>query len=116
MEPEKVVGFIALGWLVGSVLLMARLIRRGRELAEAFATKDPETYEALGRPQPGFLYSARQSRFAQFLARREYETLDDPALSARFEDYRKAEARLLLLVLSGLGIVGMLILIVRYVI
>jgi len=115
MESDKALGLIAVGWLIGAILLFVRLIRRGRELATALATQHPETYEALGRPQPGYLQSVRQSRFAQFVARREYENLNDPALSAQFEDYRKAEARLLLSLPSSLGLLVLLILIVRHV-
>jgi len=115
MESDKALGLIALGWLVGAILLSARLIRRGRELTATLATQHPETYEALGRPQPGYLQSIRRGRFSQFIARREYENLDDPALSAQFEDYRKAEARLLLLLPASLGVVALLILTVRYV-
>jgi hypothetical protein len=77
MEPDKVFGLITLGWLIGAVLLMARMIRRGRELAKLLATRHPESYQALGRPQPGFFHSARGRRFAQFVARREFEDLDD---------------------------------------
>ncbi len=115
MESDKALGLIAVGWLVGAILLFARLIRRGRELTTALATQHPETYEALGRPQPGYLQSVRRSRFAQFVARREYENLDDPALSAQFEDYRKAEARLLLSLLASLGVVVLLVLTVHHV-
>jgi hypothetical protein len=115
MESDKALGLIALGWLIGAVLLMARLIRRGRKLAAALAMQHPETYEALGRPQPGYLQSVRQGRFAQFVARREYENLDDPALSAQFEDYRRSEARFLLSLVASLGVVALLILIVRHI-
>lgn len=116
MEPEKAMGLVALVWLIGAVLLMARFVRRGKALAKAVAAQHPETYEALGRPQPGYLHSARRRRFAQFVARREYQTLGDPALSARFEDYRKAERRLLLLLLVSLGVMALLIFLVRYVV
>jgi len=115
MDSEKAVGLIAVGWLVGAILLLARLIRRGRELAATLATRHPETYEALGRPRPGYIQSVRRNRFAQFVARRDYENLGDPALSAQFEDYRKAEARLLLFLLASLMVVGLLVLFVRYV-
>jgi len=115
MESDKVLGLIAVGWLIGAILLFARLIRRGRKLAEALATQHPATYEALGRPQPSYLQSVRRNRFAQFIASRGYENLDDPALSAEFEDYRKAEARLLLSLLASLGVVALLILTVRHV-
>lgn len=115
METEKIFGFIALGWMIVAIGLLARSIRRGRELAEVLATRHPETYEALGRPQPGYLQSARRSRFARFMARREYQNLDDPELSAQFEDYRNSETRLLLYLLVSLVIVFLLIFAVRYV-
>jgi hypothetical protein len=115
MESDKALGLLALGWLIGAILLSARFIRSGRALAEALAARHPETYEALGRPQPGYLQSVRRSRFAQFVAHREYENLGDPVLSGRFEDYRKAEVRLLSSLLASLGIVALLVLTVRHV-
>ena len=114
MEVEKVLGLIILGWLIGAVLLMARLVRRGRKLIMVLATRYPETYEALGRPRPGFLHSARRSQFSQFLSRRAYENIGDSALSAQFEEYRKAEVRLLVLLLVSLVIVALLVLTVRH--
>lgn len=114
MEPDKALGLIALAWLVGAVLVMARSIRRGQALAAVFARRHPETYEALGRPRPGYLHSLRGKRFAQFVGRREFENLGDPALSAEFEAYRKAEARLLLALLASLVVVGLLVLAVHH--
>jgi hypothetical protein len=108
MESEKVVGLIALSWLVGSFLLMARSIREGRDLAETLATRHPETYEVLGRPRPGYFDSVRRTRFAQFVGRREFESLADDSLSSQFEAYRKAEARLILSILAA-GVVAVLI-------
>ena len=113
MEAEKVVGLVALAWLVGAFLLMARSVRGGRQLADALATRHPELYESLGRPRPGYFDSVQRSRFARFVARREYEELADPALSARFEEHRKSEARLLVLLLTSLAAVGLLVLAVR---
>ena len=115
MDSDKVLGLIALGWLVGAVLLLARFVRRGQALAATLGTQHPETYEALGRPQPGYLQSVRRSRFARFVASREYEDLGNSALSAQFEDYRKAEARLLLCLLASLGIVALLVFVVHHV-
>jgi hypothetical protein len=115
MDSDKVLGLIALGWLVGAVLLLARFVRRGQALAATLGTQHPETYEALGRPQPGYLQSVRRSRFARFVASREYENLGNSALSAQFEDYRKAEARLLLCLLASLGIVALLVFVVHHV-
>jgi hypothetical protein len=116
MEMEKLAGYIAVAWLIGAMLLLMRLVRRGRQLAADLAARHPETYEALGRPQPGFLHSVRRSQFARFVARREYENLGDSVLSAEFEDYRQAEARLLIVLLASLGVVGFLILAVLYVV
>jgi hypothetical protein len=101
METDKALGLIALGWLVGSLLLMARSIRKGRDLADALAARHPETYESLGRPRPGYFESVRRTRFARFVGRRGFEGIADAALSARFEVYRKAEARLIVSILAG---------------
>lgn len=114
MELKKAVAVIALGWLIGALLLMGRSIQRGRELAKTLAKRHPETYEALGRPRPGYLHSVRRDRFARFVGRREYENLADPDLSARFEDYRKFEARLVLSVLASMAVVALLVFAVRY--
>ncbi|MDX1402950.1 MAG: hypothetical protein R3192_00355 [Woeseiaceae bacterium] len=108
MEPGKAVAYLALGWLIGATIAMARSIRRGRALAAALAERHPERYEALGRPQPGWFESARRTRFAQFVMRREYENLGDPELSARFDDYRGAELRLLVAVLGTMVVVAAL--------
>jgi hypothetical protein len=109
MELEKAVALTALGWLIGALVLMGRSIRRGRELADTLAKRHPEIYEALGRPRPGYLHSIRRDRFAQFVGRCEYEGLADPDLSARFEDYRRSEARLVLSVLASLAVVAVLV-------
>ena len=115
MGLEKAVALVALGWLIGGILLMSRSIRRGRELAGTLAKRHPEIYEALGRPRPGYLHSVRRDRFAKFVGRREFETLADPDLLAQFEEYRKFEARLVLSVLAGLVVVALLIFAVRHV-
>ena len=114
MEPEKALAFVALGWLVGSVLLMARSIRIGRDLAQALATRHPETCARLGLPRPGYLESVRRTRFAQFVGRREFENLADGPLSAQFENYRKSEARLVLSILASGVMVAFLAFAVRH--
>ncbi len=106
---QTAIGLIALIWLVGSFLLMVRMIRIGRSLVEALAERDPAVYEELGRPRPGYFESARRTRFAQFVGRREFEKLADGWLSAEFEAYRKAEARLLVCVLASGAIVALLV-------
>ena len=108
MEYETALGLIALSWLIGSLLLMARCIRKGRDLADALAARHPETYEVLGRPRPGYFESVRRTRFAQFVGRREFENLVDGALVARFEAYRKAEARLIVSTVGSGATVAML--------
>jgi hypothetical protein len=114
MGLEKEVGIIALAWLVGSFVLMARSIRRGRDLADALAARHPEIYQALGRPRPGYFESVRRTRFAQFVGRREFEDLADGSLSAEFEAYRKSEARLIVFILASGVVVAALGLAVRH--
>ena len=108
MGLEGTAVLLALAWLVVSLLLMARSIRKGRELADALAMRHPEKYEALGRPRPGYFESIRRTRFAQFVGRREFESLPDGALSAAFEAYRRSEARLILSVLASGAVVALL--------
>jgi hypothetical protein len=113
METENAVGLVALVWLIGSFLLMVRSIRRGRDLAAALAARHPETHEALGRPRPGYFESVRRTRFAQYVGRREFESLADGALVAEFEAYRRSEARLVLSIVGSGGIVALLAFAVR---
>jgi len=116
MQPEKALGLIALGWLIGAMLMMMGTIRRGRKLAKKLAARHPEIYEAIGCPIPGYLESARRRRFAQFVARREFENLGDAALAAQFEAYRRYETRLILSLLASLPVVLLLVVVVRYVV
>ena len=113
MDVQRIVGLIALAWLIGGVALAGALIRRGRRLTGELETKHPAAYEELGRPRPGFLHSSRRRRFAQFLGRREYLKLDDSELTVQFEDYRRREVRLLLILLFSLIAVGALVLYAR---
>jgi hypothetical protein len=114
MEPGKILAVAALIWLIASFLAMARSIRRGRELAEMLSTRHPETWETLGRPRPGYFESARRTRFAQYVGRREFEDLTDGALSAQFEAYRKSEARLILSIIASGALVSLLALATRH--
>jgi len=100
MIPEKGLAYVALAWLIGAVLVMMRSVRRGRELAESLATRHPDLYEALGRPLPGYLESARRTRWARWLGRREFAELEDGALVAELEAHRKAEARRVISILA----------------
>lgn len=114
MTSEIAVGLVALGWLIGSFLLMTRSIRRGRHLAEILAARHPAMYEELGCPRPGYFESARRTRFAQFVGRREFENLADGSLAAQFEAYRRSEARIVLSVLASGVVVVLLAVAVRY--
>lgn len=75
----------------------------------------PRPTRRLVAPNPATYRVSDRADLPSFVARREYENLDDPALSAQFEDYRKAEARLLLSLLVSLGVVALIVLTVRYV-
>ena len=116
MNLEAALGFIALTWLIGSLLLMARSIRVGRDLADELAGRHPRVYEALGRPSPGYFENVRRTRFAQFVGRREFEDLGDVSLSAQFEAYRKHEARIVLSVVATGAGVAVLVFAVRHVV
>lgn len=113
MSLKQASALVAIAWLIGAVIAMARSIRRGRALADELARRHPEAYEALGRPCPGYLYSVRRDRFAQFVAARDYEGLGDPALALEFEAYRTTEARLVVGVLVSMLAVGVLLLTVQ---
>lgn len=114
LEPESVLAVIAMIWLIASFLAMARSIRRGRELAQMLAARHPQTWEALGRPRPGYFENARRTRFSRFVGRREFKRLGDEILAAHFEAYRKSEARIVLSsVLTGSGL-ALLVLALRY--
>ena len=108
MDLARPIAIVALVWLAGSFLLMARSIQRGRALADELAMRHPEAYEALGRPRPGYLESIRRTRFARFVGGREFEELPDGALVARFEAYRKSEHRLVASVLASGAVLAML--------
>lgn len=114
MNFEKTAGLLALAWLVGAFVLMARSVQRGRRLADALAMRHPKLYESLGRPRPGYFDSIQRSRFARFVGRREFDSLPDPVLAEQFEEHRKAENRLLFWLLTSLGALGLLILLVQY--
>lgn len=114
LQSEAVAGLAALIWLIASFLLMARTIRAGRSLMEALAARHPETYEALGRPRPGYFESVRRTRFAQFVGRREFENLSDASLSADFEAYRQSEARLIIGIIASGAVVVLLAFAMRH--
>jgi hypothetical protein len=113
METETVFGVIGLVWMVASVFVMGRSIRKGRGLVDVLATRHPETYEELGRPRPSYWASARGRRFGQFLGRREFEDLDDALLSAEFEAFRKSETRLVLSVIGSGLVLGLLVFVMK---
>lgn len=115
MNPEKVLAIIALGWLIVSVSLMSRSIRRGRELSDALALHHPELYEELGRPRPGYFESVRRNRFSRFVGRREFENVVGASLAAQFEAYRKSEARSVMTIVGSGVVIALLVLAARHV-
>ena len=114
MNPEKLLAVIALGWLIVSVTLMARSIRRGRELADLLALHHPHMYEEMGRPRPGYFESVRRTRFSRFVGRREFENVVDASLAVRFEEYRKVEARSVISIIASGAVIALLVLAVRH--
>lgn len=114
MVPEKILAIVALVWLIVSVSLMSRSIRRGRELSDALALHHPALYEELGRPRPGYFESVRRNRFARFVGRREFANAVDASLVARFEAYRKSEMRSVLTIVGSGAVIALLILLVRH--
>jgi hypothetical protein len=113
MQNESAVGIVALLWLFGSLLLMVRSIRTGRDLADSLAMRHPDTYEELGRPYPGYFESLRRTRFAQFVGRREFEDLPDPPLVSQFEAYRKSEATLVVGIVSCGAAIALAVYLIR---
>ena len=114
MDLEKLLAIVALGWLIVSVSLMARSIRRGRELSDALALYHPELYEKLGRPRPGYFESVRRTRFARFVARRDFENVVDASLAARFEAYRRSEAHSVMSIVGSGAVIVLLVMALRY--
>jgi hypothetical protein len=113
VEIQKLAAAVALAWLIVACLVMARSVRRGRDLATALAQRHPETYEALGRPRPGYFASVRRDRFARFVARREFDEIGDPVLAARFEEHRKSEARAVIAILASMAAVALIVLVAK---
>ena len=90
---------MAMTWLVRSV-------QYGRRLAEQLAQRDPDRYEALGSPRPGYFDSIRRNRFFRFVMQAEFRSLTDAALAEQFEAYRRTEIRGLVVVISTLAALG----------
>jgi hypothetical protein len=99
---------MAMGWLVRSV-------QYGRRLAEQLEQREPDRYEALGSPRPGYFDSIRRNRFFRFVMQAEFRSLTDAALVDQFEAYRRTEIRGLVVVLSTLAILGVAVLWIEYI-
>ncbi len=99
---------MAMGWLVRSV-------QYGRRLAEQLAQRDPDRYEALGSPTPGYFDSIRRNRFFRFVMQAEFRSLTDAALVDQFEAYRRTEIRGLVVILSTLVAVGAAVIWLEYI-
>ena len=110
MDLESAVAAAAAGWLAMAMGWLVRSAQYGRRLAEQLAQRDPDRYEALGSPTPGYFDSIRRNRFFRFVMRAEFRSLTDAALAEQFEAYRKTEIRGLVVVLSTLAILGVAVL------
>jgi hypothetical protein len=106
MDLETAIAAAAAGWLAMAMGWLVRSVQYGRRLAEQLELCDPDRYEALGSPRPGYFDSVRRSRFSRFVMRAEFRSLTDPALVEQFEAYRRTEIRGLVVVLSTLAAVG----------
>ena len=98
---------MAMGWLVRSV-------QYGRRLAAELESRDPDRYEALGSPRPGYFDSIRRNPFFRFVMQAEFRSLTDAALVEQFEAYRRTEIRGLAVALSTLAILGVAVLWIEY--
>jgi len=110
MQREDAAALAAAVWLAGAAVLVVRSMYRGRALANVLATRHPEKFEELGRPRPGYFDSIRTGRFERFVMQRGYRELNDPPLVEKFERHRRSEVKLLIVLLSGLAIVSLPIL------
>ena len=106
MDLESAVAAAAAGWLAMAMGWLVRSVQYGRRLAEQLAQRDPDRYEALGSPRPGYFDSLRRNRFFRFVMQAEFRSLTDAALVDQFEAYRRTEVRGLLVVLSTLAAIG----------
>jgi hypothetical protein len=114
MDLETAIAAAAAGWLAMAMGWLVRSVQYGRQLAEQLESRDPDRYEALGSPRPGYFDSVRRSRFSRFVMRAEFRSLTDPALVEQFEAYRRTEIRGLVVVLSSLAILGAAVLWIEY--
>jgi hypothetical protein len=85
MDLESAVAAAAAGWLAMAMGWLVRSVQYGRRLAEQLAQRDPDRYEALGSPRPGYFDSLRRNRFFRFVMQAEFRSLTDAALVDQFE-------------------------------
>lgn len=111
---EETLGAAGAVYLAISMVWITVWVRRGQELAARLALRHPDRYEALGRPRPGYFDSPQRTRFARYLAAREYRELPDPPLVEEFEELRRFERRMMTVLMVGLGALGIAIAILRY--
>jgi hypothetical protein len=107
---EEGIGIAGGVFLLLGFALLARSVRKGRDISELLEMRHPERFEALGRPRPGYFDSVQRTRFEQFILRREYRDLDDPYLIERCEDLRSFNLRFLGFLLLGFAALGLAIL------
>jgi hypothetical protein len=115
MELENLIAAAAAGWLAMAMTWLVRSVQYGRRLAEQLAQRDPDRYQALGSPKPGYFDSLRRTRFFGFVMQAEFRSLNDAALVNQFEAYRRTEIRGLVLVLSSLAAIGAAVIWLEYI-
>jgi hypothetical protein len=114
VEFESAIAAAAAGWLAMAMGWLVRSVQYGRRLAAELESRDPDRYEALGSPRPGYFDSIRRNPFFRFVMQAEFRSLTDAALVEQFEAYRRTEIRGLAVVLSTLAILGVAVLWTEY--
>ncbi len=110
---QQVIVALAVGFSITCVLLIHRSVARGRVICDRLAREHPALYAAIGQPRVGYFASGARSRFDQFLFGRGYRHLEDPDLVRQCEALRRFNLRLLLILLSGFGLLGAAMLALR---
>jgi len=87
---------------------MVRSVRQGPALVDDYVAKRfPHEYDALGRPQTGYLDSRHRTTLSCCVTQRAYEKLPDPVLVEQFRRYRHLERRFLVVLFAGFGFFGL---------
>jgi hypothetical protein len=108
MPLEQFTVLLGLLFLAVGGLMMARRIRRGRELCEEFARRLPAEYQACKEPRPAFFYTSRSAAYSAFVLQRKFLRLPDERLVAQFEEIRRQEIKTLVFVFGGCTLLSLM--------